>query len=190
MQKLKKKTVLFFTALRFYIYNHCIGRIPSFWLRRLYLNRVLGYSIHTSAYVHQSCFFTGKHITIGANSVVNRRCTLDGRTGIVIGENVSLSPECYLVSLSHDINSTTFSGKGGEIIIENRCWLGLRSIVLNGVTMKEGSVLAAGGVLSKNTEAFTVNGGVPAKPIGNRHTELTYNLGWRTFFDTDIPNWK
>lgn len=190
MQKLKKKTVLFFTALRFYIYNHCITQVPSFKLRRWYLNRILGYSIHASAFVHQGCFVTGKYISIGKNSVVNRKCTLDGRSGITIGDNVSISPECYLVSLSHDVQSPTFSGKGGVILIGNRCWLGLRAVVLNGVIMEEGSVLAAGSVLTKNAKAFTVYGGVPSKAITERQTELKYSLSWRTFFDTDIPNYK
>ena len=47
-------------------------------------------------------------------------------------------------------------------------WIGIGSIVLSGVTIKTGSIIAAGSVVTKNTEAYSIYGGNPAKKIRNR----------------------
>ena len=53
--------------------------------------------------------FSGSMIKIGNNCVVARKCYLDGRTGYIdIHNNVSIAPEAYIVSMSHDVNSSSF----------------------------------------------------------------------------------
>lgn len=72
-----------------------------------------------------------------------------------------MAPECYLLSSkSHEISRTDIpmcqqdEKDAGGIVIEDDCWLGLRSIVLAGRTLKIGSVLAAGCVLHKDPPLF------------------------------------
>jgi acetyltransferase-like isoleucine patch superfamily enzyme len=63
-------------------------------------------------------------------------------------------------------------GKGG-ISVGDDVWLGYRSTVLDGVTIGRGGCVAAGAVVTKDVEPYTIVGGVPAKPIRKRFDEAT-----------------
>ncbi len=132
------------------------------------------------------CFFTGFYLTIGAHSVINRNCYFDCREGITIGENASISAECYIITGSHDPQSSDFSGKGGKVFIEDYCWLGARAIIMPGVSVKKGSIAAAGAVVTKTVEPYSIVGGNPAKFIKQRTENLHYQLNWFPYFNTDI----
>jgi acetyltransferase-like isoleucine patch superfamily enzyme len=54
------------------------------------------------------------------------------------------------------------------IVIEDDVWVGFGSIILSGVRVAQGSIIAAGSVVTKDVEAFCIYGGVPAKKIGLR----------------------
>lgn len=62
------------------------------------------------------------------------------------------------------------------MIIGNRVWLSCRTVVLPGVTIGEGSVIAAGAIVTKNVEPYSIYGGIPAKKIGDRNRNLTYEF--------------
>lgn len=59
----------------------------------------------------------------------------------------------------------------GGIVLEDDVWIGYRSIILDGVHIGRGGVVAAGAVVTKDVEPYTVVGGVPAKPIKKRFSE-------------------
>jgi len=132
------------------------------------------------------CFFTGRNIRIGKNSIINRRCYLDGRGGLVIGENISISPECYLVSLTHEYDSPDFKAKALPVTIKAFSWIGARAIILPGVSLAEGTVVGAGAVVSRSTEAWDIVAGNPAKRIGKRNSQVNYELNYFPWFSTDI----
>jgi len=182
MLRLKK----FIVAFTYYFYNNWLGRFPSYTIRRWYLNRILKYDIHATAAIHYGCFFTGTRLKVGANTVVNRNTYLDCREGIVIGENVNISPECYILTAGHDPQSPLFSGKNGVVHIEDYAWLGARTIVIAGVTIAKGSIVAAGAVVTKSVTAYSIVGGNPAKFIKERNKELIYQNNWFPWFNTDI----
>ena len=173
-------------ASAYFLYTACVGRFPSYLLRHLYLRRVLRLQIGTGASVHMGCFFVGRNIAIGSNSVVNRKCYLDGRGGITIGSNVSISPECYILSLTHDVHAPDFGTVAKPVHIGDRVWIGARVIILPGVTLGEGVVVGAGAVVTRDAAPYSIVAGNPAKPVGERSRELTYKLGYRPWFDTDI----
>ena len=79
-----------------------------------------------------------------------------------------------IYTLQHDYNTLDFSTSGGEVIIEDYVWISARSIILPGLTIGRGAVVAAGAVVTKNVPAFTVVGGVPATKIGDRRKDLDY----------------
>ena len=131
-------------------------------------------------------FFTGDAITIGDNVVINRRCYLDGRNGIEIHDNISISPEVYVVSMEHNPDSPTFAVTGGKVVIEDNVWIGARVIVRPGVTIKEGAVIGTGAVVTKDINEYRIAVGVPAREIRDRNRSLEYRCVYFPWFDTDI----
>ena len=72
-----------------------------------------------------------------------------------------------------------FADRGGEVIIGDRVWIGYRAIVLPGVTIGEGAVVGAGAVVTRDVSPYTIVAGNPAKVIGERTKELTYECNYR-----------
>jgi maltose O-acetyltransferase len=60
--------------------------------------------------------------------------------------------------------------------------VGTRAMILPGVTLGTGAVVAAGAVVTKNIEPYTVAGGVPARTIGKRNAALEYEVSYRRFY--------
>lgn len=116
-------------------------------------------------------------LSIGANTIVGMRACLDARGGLVIGENCNISDDVAIWTAEHDIQSPDFAMTLGAVTIGNRVWLCFRSIVLPGVAVGEGAVVASGSVLTKELPSFTVAGGAPAKVIGKRSEQIAYRLG-------------
>lgn len=158
-----------------------IGHIPSH-LFRIMAYRLIGIEIGYKTSIHRYCrFYNPKNVKIGNNSVVNRDVLLDGRMGIVIGNNVSISEGTLLITLEHDPNSLDFATRGGQIVIHDYVFLGSRSIILPGVTIEQGAVVAAGAVVTKDVPAKDIVAGVPARQIGKRTNDLSYQIDYHKF---------
>ncbi|WP_454803358.1 hypothetical protein [Mucilaginibacter phyllosphaerae] len=80
-------------------------------------------------------------------------------------------------TLHHDYNSPYFAQAGAAVTIKDYAWICSRAIILPGVTVGKGAVVAAGAVVTKNVADYSVVGGAPAKKIADRHTGLVYDLG-------------
>ena len=114
-----------------------------------------------------------KNITIGNNVSINRYTTITARAPINIGNNVLIGPFVVITSSNHEYRNKEelILNQGHNdkpIIIEDDVWIGAHSVILPGVTIGKGSVLAAGSVVTKNVEPYSVVGGVPAKLIKQR----------------------
>lgn len=182
----KTEIFRFLVGLKFYLANHLIANQSSYHLRHWYLKKFLRYKIGEDSSVHMSCFFTGDNIEIGRNTVLNRRSYFDGRVGIKIGDFVNVSPEVYMLTLQHEPNDMFFSCKGGNIVIDDYVWIGVRAIILPGVHIGEGAVVAAGAIVTKDVAPYTIVAGIPAKEIKKRMENLFYTPKYFPFFDTDI----
>jgi acetyltransferase-like isoleucine patch superfamily enzyme len=78
----------------------------------------------------------------------------------------------------HDIGSSKFEPVVEKVVIEDYVFIGPRTIILPGVTIKRGAIIAAGAVVTKDVPELTIFGGVPATKIGIRKIEkLNYVLG-------------
>ena len=99
---------------------------------------------------------------------------LDARGGIKIGHDTNVSSHVKLITGSHDIDDPKFTADFKPIIIGNHCWIGTGAIVLQGVTIGDGAVVAAGAVVTKDVPSYEVWGGVPAKFIRKRSMDLIY----------------
>jgi acetyltransferase-like isoleucine patch superfamily enzyme len=180
------KIKLFLKACAFFWYNNFITNAPFYWVRHWYLRRVLGLSIGSGSSIHMGCFITGNNITVGNHSVINRNSYLDGRCGLRVGSNVSISPQAYILTLDHEPQSRDFATKKGPVRIDDYAWIGARATLLPGVTLGKGCVIGAGAVVTKDVPEFTIAAGVPAKPIGQRSRDLRYDPSYFPFFNTDI----
>ena len=165
-----------------FTYNVFIGGLPSRRLRKWYLYAYLS-KFASSANIQRNCrFLNGRKVSVGDNSVINFGTFIDGRQfDVTIKANVSIGPEAAILTLGHDTHSADFLAVGGPVTIENRAWIGFRAIILPGVTIGEGAVVAAGAVVSRDVAPFTVVAGVPAKVVGERSSDLRYELKFAPF---------
>lgn len=166
-------------AILAYFYNQWLSNFPSRSIRKLYLAGYLEKLGKRSGVQMGVRFLNGRKVSIGEHAVINWGCVFDGRKfPIQIGKNVSIGPDATILTLGHDPQSAQFANKGGAVVIEDRCWIAYRTVVLPGVTMAEGSVLGAGAVLTKDTEPYGIYGGTPAVKVGDRTRTLEYELNF------------
>jgi maltose O-acetyltransferase len=173
---------LFAGTLLAFLYNRGIGRVPSRTARDLYLRAWLA-AYGAGAGVQSGCrFLHGRNVALGERVVINFGCLLDGRVHkISIGPDASIGPEATILTLGHDPNSPDFATRGGDVIIGPRAWIAYRAIVLPGVTVGEGAVVAAGSVVTRDVPPFAIVAGSPARIVGERNRDLTYTLNYRPF---------
>lgn len=183
---MKQRLFSFLRGLKYYIATYWVAHLPSFRLRHWYYRRIMKYSIGRDSSLHMGLFVTGQNIKIGDNVVINRRVYLDGRIGVRIGNNVSISPEVYILSMEHDPNDPKFSTRGGIVSIGDHVWLGARAMILPNVHIGEGAVVAAGAVVTKDVPPYQIVAGVPARQIGNRSRQIDYRCVYFPWFDGDI----
>ncbi|MBP8944773.1 MAG: hypothetical protein KBG25_02530 [Paludibacteraceae bacterium] len=110
----------------------------------------------------------GKNVYFPSDLIITQNFTGD-RGKLIIGDNVSIGPRCTLVLFSHPNFSqirNQLTEKNREIIIEKNAWLGAGVIVLQGIKIGEGAIVAAGAVVTKDVAPYTIVAGVPAKKIG------------------------
>ncbi len=114
----------------------------------------------------------GKNITFGKNVFVNSNCHFQDQGGIKIGDGVFIGHNVVLATATHDL-SPHMNRKlyYAPIEIGDHVWIGSNSTILQGVTIGEWAVVAAGAVVTKNVEPYTVVGGVPAKFIKRVDTD-------------------
>ncbi len=173
-----KQLYMFIQALRMYIFNKLINRIPFACIRmpliRLYVNIGNDSNILTNVEILNRSLKKNQ-IVIGNNSVINSYCLLDGRIGrICIGDNVDIARETNIFTLEHDLNSDFHDTKSGDVIIEDYVWISSRVTILPGVKIGKGAVVASNAVVTRNVAPMTIVGGIPAKKIGERKSKLTY----------------
>jgi acetyltransferase-like isoleucine patch superfamily enzyme len=176
----------FFGALSYYIYNAFVTRIPIYFVRHAFMKYCFGISLGKKSSVHMGCFITGRRISIGESTTINRKCYLDGRAGLRIGNCVSISPEAYIMSLTHDAQDPQFGPVGKEVVIEDYVWIGARAMIMPGVTISRGCAVGAGSVVTKSFPPYSIVAGVPAKVIGQRNSDLQYRPIYFPYFDSDM----
>lgn len=98
-------------------------------------------------------------ISIGSHTLVGWFCLLSGNGGLRIGNNVNISSYSKIETGSHRVDSPFFESVFKEVVIEDYAWLGTGSMILKGVTVGEGSVIAAGAVVTKDVPPYEVWGG-------------------------------
>ncbi|MCL4262481.1 MAG: acyltransferase [Anaerolineae bacterium] len=115
----------------------------------------------------------GVGLRIGNNSAVGAYSFIGAQGGIEIGDNVIMGPRVNLHAENHIYEDLglpiRLQGETRQgIIVEDDCWIGSGTIILDGVHIKQGCVIAAGSVVTKDIPAYSVVAGVPARIIKHR----------------------
>ncbi len=109
------------------------------------------------------------YLEIGNGSYLNRNTLIVCEESVSIGKNCKIAWDVIIMDSDlHPIASSPILHK--PVQIKDEVWIGCRCIILKGVTIGQGAVIAAGSVVTKNIPPFTIWGGAPAKFIANVNT--------------------
>lgn len=160
-----------------------VGFVPSH-LFRLLVYKLAGIKIGKNSRIHIGArFFDPTNIEIGADTIIGDHAFLDGRDKLTIGDHVDIASSVMIFNSEHDVNSEDFHAINAPSEIGDYVFLGPRVIILPGVKIGKGAVVAAGAVVTKDVSDFAIVGGVPAQVIGERkNKDLHYRLGRARLF--------
>ena len=166
-----------------YLQNRWLSYFPLHWIRLAVLRFFLKSCGKGNQFLMGLELRNPRQISVGNNSIINGRVMLDGRNGrLLIGDNVNISTEVQIWTLEHDAHDPNFRDKGADVIIEDYAWIGSRAIILPGVKIGRGAVVAAGSVVRKDVPAMSIVAGMPAKVIGTRKAEPIFQNRHSTWF--------
>lgn len=113
-------------------------------------------------------FYTdfGKNITVGKNVFINACCHFQDQGGVTLGDDCLIGHNVVFATLNHGIApKERASMNPAPIVLGKNVWVGSNSTILQGVTVGDNAIIAAGSVVNRDVPANTIVGGVPAKHI-------------------------
>lgn len=157
--------VLFAKKLPYSRRSKLSKKLRSFFAKKIMLSVGKNINIETGAIFNPN-------VTIGDNSTIGVNCEVIGKA--TIGKNVLMGPEVVLYAQNHKFKDKNMLicdqgyDKEKGVVIEDDVWIGRRVIILPGVTIKKGTVIGAGAIVTKTFPEYSIIAGNPAKVIGNR----------------------
>ena len=160
-----------------------VGHVPLHSVRKLFY-LLSGIKIGRGSTIHMwASFFEPSNIVIGEDSIIGDHAFLDGRAALKIGSHVDIASSVMIYNSEHDLEKADFVAREEPVTIGDYVFIGPRAIILPGVRIGKGAVVAAGAVITNNVPDFSIVGGVPAKVIGERKNKaLKYRLGRARLF--------
>ena len=111
-----------------------------------------------------------KSVSIGNDSSIGDHAYISGE--LLIGDSVMIAPHCSFIAMNHIFDENDplrhLGSKREKIVICDHSWIGFGCIILAGVKVGEGAIVAAGAVVSNDVPPYSVVGGVPARVIKYR----------------------
>jgi len=143
---------------------------PMNFIRVWYLSKLLKITPYNNKTSIQNNVYIGNgtQVKIGKECQINENVFIQGAE---IGDYVMIAPNTAILNSTHKFDRTDIPmcHQGAEKyinpVIEDDVWIGRNVIIMPGVRIGKGSIIAAGSVVTKNVEEFSVMGGVPAKII-------------------------
>ena len=158
------------------IYTHLLSKIPyspGVKIRNIVLKRLLKH-IGAGTYISTGVrLLYPKGIILGDNVGIPRDITLDGRGDLQIDDDTMIGFESIILTATHiskdkDIPIRKQGMFYAPVRVGKNVWTGARVIILPGVTISDGAIIAANSVVDKDVPASTIYGGVPARFIRHR----------------------
>lgn len=149
-----------------------VGRISNN-IRIFCVKRIFKKCGRISTVDRKAYFGRGENVEIGDYSGIGENCFIPN--DIIIGKYVMMAPEVYIANNNHEFSDILtpmcFQGVRNykRTIIEDDCWIGRRVIVTPGRYIRKGSIIAAGAVLTKDYDEYSIVGGNPAIIISKRN---------------------
>lgn len=159
------------------------GLVPFHFFRLLFYT-LAGMEIGRNSRIHIGArFFYPANIKIGEGTIIGDNIFLDGREKLIIGNHVDIASGVMIYNSEHDVNSEDFHAISAPVEIGNYVFIGPRAIILPGVKIGQGAIVAAGAVVTKDVPEGMIVGGVPASVIGERKLkDFHYRLGRARLF--------
>ncbi|MEH7097783.1 acyltransferase [Neobacillus vireti] len=136
---------------------------------RTFLYRLSGMKLLDNACILPRCNFRSSNLSIGIESFINDGTTIFNEYApVTIGNHCAIGPEVMMCTTTHIIGkpeSRADKHESKPIIIEDGCWIGTRAVLLPGIIIRKGCIIAAGSVVTKNCEPNGLYAGVPAQRI-------------------------
>ena len=183
-ERIASKICRFIALIAYYCFAGYIPRLPvvnwSGKTIRGFLCKFIFRKCGKNVNVERMAFFgSGKNIELGSNSGIGIRAQIFGTEEgeIIIGDNVMMAPDVVILAAEHnhsDVN-TPMIQQGmyfSKVVIEDDVWIGIRSIILSGVTIGKGAIVGAGAVVTKDVPPYSIVVGVPAKVIKIRKKDV------------------
>ncbi|QKS29784.1 MAG: acyltransferase [Candidatus Accumulibacter similis] len=118
-------------------------------------------------------FGSGTHVKLGHGSQLGHGCRIDH--DVEIGDDVMMGPDVVVMSNSHEVSRLDLPmiAQGAApcrpVRIGNDVWIGTRAIILPGVHIDDGAIIAAGSVVTRSVPQYAVVAGVPARVVKFRN---------------------
>ena len=159
--------------------GHVGSRSWSFWVNQLAASRYVGHGTRKRIYrrlglrisrdaydIGAGCYFHSSEIDIGERTFINDFCFFENVAPVTIGSGVAIGMQTTVVTSTHTLGGPARRAEQwgvNPVTVEDGCWIGARALLLPGVTIGRGAVVAAGAVVASDCEPNRLYGGVPAK---------------------------
>lgn len=132
------------------------------------LLRFFGMEIGAPCTVAPGCWFGGVNVRIGADSTINYGVFFDNSAKITIGDRVDIGMQVMICTGTHTLGSQhrrAGEAYGERVLIGDGTWIGTRAVIMPGLSIGAGCVVAAGAIVTRDCEANGVYAGAPARRI-------------------------
>ena len=131
------------------------------------LSELFGYQVPQSLRVFPPLYADfGKNISVGEGVFINACCHFQDHGGVTIGDGCQIGHNVVFATLNHELPPERRGvTRPAPIVLGKKVWVGSNATILQGVTIGDNAVVAAGAVVTKDVPANTIVGGVPARVI-------------------------
>ncbi|SFE99457.1 maltose O-acetyltransferase [Bacillus sp. OV194] len=141
-----------------------------FYKLKSLLLKGIGIKCGTNVRIGGKLHILSNNITFGSNIWIGDNCRIYNSppSKVIIESNVDIAPNCTICTGTHEIgdeNQRAGLGKLGNIVIGKGTWIAINSVIIAGVSIGKGNILAAGSVVTRDSSNNVMLGGVPAKKI-------------------------
>lgn len=164
--------IIYYSIIKNIPHSRLIGVVGL--IRVWYVSKVL----KIMAPCKKSKFENGVYISDARSIKIGQCCQINENVfiqGAIIGNYVLVAPNVAILSKTHKYSTIDIpildQGDSIEkiVIIDDDVWIGRNAILMPGIKIGKGAIVGAGAVVTKDVDAYTVVGGVPAKIINKRN---------------------